>query len=119
MGVSLTVVDEPQVGTGSIPTVLEVTNPDLVLVRFHGRNAQTWYARVQTTAERFDYLYTEDELREWVPKVAHLARSAREVHLLFNNNARDYAVRNARQLMGLLREGVPDAEVVAPPGAPS
>jgi len=119
MGVSLTVVDEPQVGTGSIPTVLEVTNPDLVLVRFHGRNAQMWYARVQTTAERFDYLYTEDELREWVPKVAHLAQGAREVHLLFNNNARDYAVRNARQLMGLLREGVPDAEVVAPPGAPS
>lgn len=119
MGVSLTVVDEPQVGTGSIPTVLEVTNPDLVLVRFHGRNARMWYARVQTTGERFDYLYTEDELREWVPKVAHLARSAREVHLLFNNNARDYAVRNARQLTALLREGLPEAEVVPPPaGAP-
>lgn len=116
LGVSLTVVDEPQVGSGSVPTVLEVTDPDLVIVRFHGRNARMWYARVKRTAEQFDYLYSEEELREWVPNVAALAERAREVHVLFNNNARDYAVRNAGQMMLLLREGLPSAEVVMPPG---
>jgi len=113
-GLSLTVVDEPQVGSGSVPTVLAVTNPDLVIVRFHGRNAKMWYAKVKTTQERFDYLYSEEELRGWVPQIAELARQARELHLLFNNNQQDYSVRNARQLTMLLRESAAGDEVVAP-----
>ena len=113
-GLSLTVVDEPQIGTGSIPTVLEVTNPDLVIVRFHGRNYQKWYAKVKTTAERFDYLYSEQELKEWVPKVGTLAGKVQEMHLLFNNNAQDYAVRNARQLRMFLSEPGGAGEIVAP-----
>lgn len=113
-GLSLTVVDEPQVGMGCIPTVLEVTNPELVIVRFHGRNYRTWYAKAKTTAERFDYLYSEDELKAWVPNVRRLAERAQELHLLFNNNAQDYAVRNARQLRMLLMEQGDLGEVVAP-----
>ena len=104
-GVSLTVVDEPQLGSGSVPTMVEVTNPELVIVRFHGRNYKKWYAKVKRTAERFDYLYSEDELREWVPNAQSLAEGSREMHLLFNNNAQDYAVRNGRQLRLLLAEG--------------
>ncbi|NLE75816.1 MAG: DUF72 domain-containing protein [Chloroflexi bacterium] len=102
--VGLTVVDEPQVGSGSVPTVLEVTTPELVVLRFHGRNAKMWYAKVRTTAERFDYLYTEDELRPWADRIGSLASQAQEIHVLFNNNARDYAVQNARQLTLLLEE---------------
>ncbi len=111
----LTVVDEPQIGTGSVPTVAEVTLPALSIVRFHGRNSRMWYAKVKTTAERFDYLYNEDELREWVPRVGELASAADAVHVLFNNNAQDYAVRNSSQLRLLLREGLPGLEVVASP----
>jgi len=110
--ISLTVVDEPQLGSGSVPTVLEVTNPELVIVRFHGRNYKKWYVRAETSAERFDYLYSPEELEEWVPKIQQLAQEAREIHALFNNNARDYAVRNARQLRMLLQERVPSAEIV-------
>lgn len=110
-GISLTVVDEPQLGSGSVPTVLEVTNPELVIVRFHGRNYQKWYAKVESSTERFDYLYSEEELAEWVPKVEQLASEAREVHVLFNNNAQDYPVRNARQ-MRMLLESSAEAEPV-------
>ena len=110
--ISLTVVDEPQLGSGSVPPVLEVTNPELVIVRFHGRNYKKWYARAETSAERFDYLYSPEELEEWVPKIQQLAQETREIHALFNNNARDYAVRNARQLRMLLQERVPSAEIV-------
>ena len=109
---SLTVVDEPQLGSGSVPTVLEVTNPELVIVRFHGRNYKKWYAKVESSSERFDYLYSEEELEEWVPKVEQLAREAREIHILFNNNAQDYPIRNARQLRMLLEERGEQAEVV-------
>ena len=114
--ISLTVVDEPQLGSGSVPTLLEVTNPDLVIVRLHGRNYKKWYARVKKTAERFDYLYSEEELKEWVPKVGQLAEDAREIHVLFNNNAEDYAVRNGRQLQMLLQDAPEAGEVMPPPG---
>jgi uncharacterized protein YecE (DUF72 family) len=110
--ISLTVVDEPQVGSGSVPTLLAVSRPELVLVRLHGRNAKMWYARVKSTAERFDYFYSEEELREWVPRIGTLAEQAAEIHVFFNNNAQDYAVRNASQLRLMLREGLPQADVV-------
>ena len=66
----------------------------------------------EDTAERFDYLYSEEELEEWVPKVGQLAEHARELHLLFNNNNQDYAVQNARQLSMLLRGSLGVGEVV-------
>ncbi|MDP3767836.1 MAG: DUF72 domain-containing protein, partial [Dehalococcoidia bacterium] len=53
-------------------------------------------------AERFDWLYDEDELREWVPRVERLAERAKEVHLLMNNCRDDKAVAGARQLQMLL-----------------
>ncbi|NLT73979.1 MAG: DUF72 domain-containing protein [Chloroflexi bacterium] len=114
-GIALTVVDEPQVGTGSVPTVLDVTRPEIVIIRFHGRNAATWYARAKTTGERFNYLYTTPELNEWVPRLGELAALAATVHVLFNNNAEDYAVQNAHQMRMLLREGLPGAFVVSSP----
>jgi uncharacterized protein YecE (DUF72 family) len=114
-GVGLTVVDEPQLGSGSVPTMLQVTTPDLSIVRFHGRNYQTWYKKVKRTADRFDYLYSVEELEEWTPNVAKLAEQAQELHVFFNNNRADYAVRNARQLTKLLQTGLEGAEIMTPP----
>ena len=68
----------------------------------HGHNAEMWMKRVKTAAERFDYLYSEDELRQWVPRVKELASDAREVHVLTNNCHRDYSVRNAKQIGEML-----------------
>ena len=39
-------------------------------------------------AERFDYLYSEDELREWVPRLRELAGETQTVYAMFNNNGR-------------------------------
>jgi uncharacterized protein YecE (DUF72 family) len=57
-------------------------------VRFHGRNADTWNKRTGSAAERFDYLYDEEELREWVPQLRELAGEAKTVYAMFNNNGR-------------------------------
>lgn len=98
-----TIVDEPQIGSGSIPAVVAVTNPRLAVIRFHGRNRETWYARgLATSGDRFKYLYSEDELRPWAEKARALAEEAEAVHLLMNNNFGDYAVRNAQQMLGLI-----------------
>jgi uncharacterized protein YecE (DUF72 family) len=101
---ALTVVDEPQVGSGSAPTVPLVTCPRICLVRFHGRNTRLWYARVKRAADRFDYLYSEQELRAWTPTLADLAAQVEQLHVLFNNNAHDYAIQNAFELRGYLQE---------------
>jgi uncharacterized protein YecE (DUF72 family) len=110
LGLPLVCVDMPQGFRSSLPPIAEVTSPDLAVVRFHGRDPKAW--KKQTVSERFRYRYDEDELREWVPKVEHLADGAREVHALMNNCYSDYATTNAQQLMDLLNaEGV---EVVPP-----
>ena len=46
------VCDEPQIGSGYVPPVLAVTDPRLSIVRFHGRNANTWYIKGETSAQR-------------------------------------------------------------------
>jgi uncharacterized protein YecE (DUF72 family) len=114
LGLPLVCVDMPQGFRSSLPPVAEVTSPDLAVVRFHGRDPKAWEKK--TVTERFRYRYGEDELREWVPRVEHLAEGAREVHSLMNNCYSDYAVTNAQQLIDLLdAAGVP----VAAPSATS
>jgi len=90
-------VDEPQGFESSVPPIAEATS-DIGLVRFHGRNREMWEKKGVGVAERFNYLYTEDELREWVPGIRELASKTRQLHVLFNNCHQDKAVVNARQV---------------------
>ena len=87
-GMTYVVVDAPQTGGKNVlPTVVAATS-ETGYVRFHGRNAQTWNKRTGSAAERFDYLYSEDELREWVPRLKELAAETQTAYAMFNNNGR-------------------------------
>ena len=87
-GFTYVTVDAPKTGGKNVlPTVVAVTSPT-AFVRFHGRNAETWNKRTGSAAERFDYLYSEDELREWVPQLKELAGQSQTVYAMFNNNGR-------------------------------
>jgi uncharacterized protein YecE (DUF72 family) len=101
LGFAYVVVDEPQGFRSSTPPVVASTNP-LAVVRFHGQNAETYEKPNISVAERFRYLYTEDELKGWVAPVRSLGQKADRVHVLMNNCYGDYGVRNARQLAELL-----------------
>jgi uncharacterized protein YecE (DUF72 family) len=116
-GMSLVVVDAPKVDAKNVPrTLLALTSPTLY-VRFHGRNAETWNVRGKSAAERFDYLYSEEELGEWVEPLRELAGQAENAYAVFNNNNRapgpdggwvSQAATNAHQFRQLLAEaGVP------------
>ncbi len=107
LGMTHTVCDEPQLGSGSVPPVLEATT-DLGIVRLHGRNTHTWYAKAGTSGERFHYRYSREELTEWVSDVTKLAATTTDIHILFNNNHEDDAVRNAAEFAALLDLGYPD-----------
>ncbi len=103
LGLTYVIVDEPQGFKSSTPPVVAVTS-ELAMLRFHGRNRKTWEAPVKTTAERFNYLYNNEELKPWAIETDELSKNAEMVHVLWNNNYRDYPIRNARQFAALLRE---------------
>ena len=100
-------VDEPGL-PGLLPPVTMVTAED-AYVRFHGRNAETWWGRGAEggrgqPGDRYDYDYKADELKEWVKKVAELAEQARRTYLFFNNCHAGQAARNAKLMQELLRQ---------------
>jgi uncharacterized protein YecE (DUF72 family) len=97
-------VDEPQGFKSSVPPVTEITS-DIGLIRFHGRNKETWEKKGIGPAERFNYLYTEEELKPWAEKIAKMAEQTKEMHVLFNNCYEDRAVVNAKQISLMLRSG--------------
>ena len=75
----------------------EVTNPNVAYLRLHGRNAKA-YITGKTVAARFDYDYNEKEIADVAERSKKLAKEARELHVIFNNNNLDYAPRAAIRL---------------------
>lgn len=104
LGLAYVAVDMPQGFDSSLPPTATATSDRLAVVRFHGRNTQNWERKGITTAERFDYLYSKKQLEPWVSKLKSLAGEAKQVHVLFNNCYGDKAVRNAKQMAGLVME---------------
>jgi uncharacterized protein YecE (DUF72 family) len=98
------ICDEPQSGEGSIPTVLTVTDPNKVLVRFHGRNVYGWQKRnAENWREvRYLYRYNKQELQEWAESIRLLAKECRDVYILFNNNSGGDAADNAKEIISML-----------------
>jgi uncharacterized protein YecE (DUF72 family) len=91
-------VDMPQGYRSSIPPVVAATS-DLSVVRFHG-HSEKWTAK--SVQERFDYLYSDKELKSWAPRLTKLAEQTKQTHVLMNNCRGDAAQRNGRQLIDLL-----------------
>ncbi len=107
-GMTLVIVDEPQGSNASVPFIPVVTNPKLSVVRLHGRNAEKWTAKgLATSAERFDYQYSEKEMREFLQPFETLADEAEELRVYFNNSYRNYAQVNAKQMQKMVKEGLP------------
>jgi uncharacterized protein YecE (DUF72 family) len=96
-------VDEPNLH-GLMPAVAKATGP-LAYVRFHGRNAEKWWEHEQAW-ERYDYSYSTDELREWVPKIRSLETESEAVLVYANNHYRGQSldtIRKLRELLGAAR----------------
>jgi uncharacterized protein YecE (DUF72 family) len=89
----------------------EVTNPKTAYLRLHGRNPKA-YITGKTVAARFDYDYKDNEITEVEERSKKLAREARDVHVIFNNNNLDYAPRAAlrlREALGQIVNAPPEA----------
>jgi uncharacterized protein YecE (DUF72 family) len=108
--VTLVGVDAPATEHFTImPDLDVVTQPELAYLRLHGRNAQG-YLTGKTVAERFDYLYSDQELSTLAERAAKLAAQAKRTHVIYNNNASDHAPRNATAFQKLLAQQYPETQ---------
>lgn len=109
-------VDAPRTRASNVlPTFAAATHP-LAYVRFHGRNWRTWNIKAEKSWQRFDHMYSSEELEEWVERLGRLSGEADEVYAMFNNNRDDFAPRSGAILRGLLDEaGVPASGGLEPP----
>jgi uncharacterized protein YecE (DUF72 family) len=99
--IALVCVDEPQGLKSSVPGISEVTAP-LALIRFHGRNKENWETRSIAPSGKFDYLYSEAELKEWLPGILAMAKASEKLHIIFKNKHAGFPVENAVMMQRLL-----------------
>jgi uncharacterized protein YecE (DUF72 family) len=93
-------VDEPRLP--NLPPPVATATSDIGYVRFHGRNRAKWW-RHGEASERYDYLYSEEELKEWLPKIRALLSVAEKVYAFFNNHPGGKAVANAKMLERMMQ----------------
>jgi uncharacterized protein YecE (DUF72 family) len=98
---TLVCVDEPQGLKTSIPPIAETTS-QFAVVRFHGRNSQAWEDKESAATSKYDYLYSKEELEEWLPRIRRLQERSSVLHLIFKNKHLDHPAVNARQMLALL-----------------
>ncbi len=91
LGATYVMVDAPRTDARNlVPTVVAATS-DTAYLRLHGRNAATWNVRGRSAAERFDYLYSREELAEWSAPLRQLSSLSERTYAMFNNNGRTHA----------------------------
>ena len=101
LGVGFCNIDQPPHRDGIPPT--EQVMGGVGYVRLHGRNAENWFAKNATPSDRYDYLYREDELDEWIERIHRIADQADHTYVFTNNHYRGQAPANALQIMAKLR----------------
>jgi len=98
-GLGFVCVDEPNI-RGLIGNVIAVTS-NVAYLRLHGRNMEKWYAGEGSS--RYDYLYSESELLEWIGRIREMEECAGITLVSFNNHPKGKAIENAKVLMGYLK----------------
>jgi uncharacterized protein YecE (DUF72 family) len=96
-------IDQP-LSRGGVPPMTLVTSP-VGYVRLHGRNREAWFKRDAGRDERYNYLYREEELEEWIQRIHEIARASQKTYVFTNNHYRGQAPANALQILSKLRGG--------------
>ncbi len=102
LGVGLCDIDQP-LFANSIKPAAEVTS-SIGYIRLHGRNYQNWFREEANVVERYDYLYSRDELEPWVNRIKEVAQKAKQTFVITNNHARGQSLANAFEILAQLEE---------------
>jgi uncharacterized protein YecE (DUF72 family) len=108
-GVGIASIDQPVIGQSIKP--MDVLTGNLGYIRMHGRNYKAWFPKKKTEQlseddkfARYNYLYAEEEIDEWIEKIQTIAEDARETYVVLNNHPQGQAVCNAMQIRAKLGE---------------
>jgi uncharacterized protein YecE (DUF72 family) len=102
-------IDQPLFKRSVKPSA--VTTSCVGYIRLHGRNYQTWFTQNKHTGERYDYLYSVDELEPWLDRIKAIEQAATDTYVVTNNHYLGKAVVNALEISSILKDEV----VAAPP----
>ncbi len=94
-------LDQPVIGRSVGPT--ERATAPVGYVRLHGRNYENWFTAREHAGERYDYLYTLEELAPWVERIRKVAAQTEATYVIANNHFEGKGVANALELIHLLR----------------
>jgi len=100
-GVCYCNIDQPIFHHSIKPSAI-VTNPDFSYVRLHGRNYKDWFREDAGRDDRYNYLYSKEELEEWIGRIKQLAEGSNRVFIITNNHYRGQALANALQIKNML-----------------
>jgi len=99
-------VDQPVIGN-SLPPVLQ-SSQEILYLRLHGRNRESWFRSGAGRDQRYDYRYRLEELKPWIEALESPSARTRESYIITNNHFQGQAVVNALQIRALLGEDVPE-----------
>jgi uncharacterized protein YecE (DUF72 family) len=102
LGVGICNIDQPLFAKSIRPGAL--TTSSIGYVRLHGRNYQNWFREKAPRDERYNYLYSLDELDPWITRIKEVAEQTPETYVITNNHFRGQAVVNALEIKSILEE---------------
>ncbi len=100
LGVGICNVDQPLFEKSVKPAA--VTTSQIGYVRLHGRNYQDWFREKAPRDDRYNYLYSPDELEPWITRIKEIAKKTRESYVITNNHFRGQAVVNALEMKAVV-----------------
>jgi uncharacterized protein YecE (DUF72 family) len=101
-GVGICNIDQPVFAKSIKPAAL--TTSQIGYVRLHGRNYENWFRDKAPRDERYNYLYSQDELEPWIARISEVASQTLETYVITNNHFRGQAVVNAIEIRAILDE---------------
>jgi uncharacterized protein YecE (DUF72 family) len=100
LGVGFCNIDQPVIGSSIEPT--DRSTASVGYVRLHGRNYEHWFTSEDRPEERYNYLYSMEELEPWAQRIRSIAERADVTYVITNNHFQGKAIANALQLISLL-----------------
>jgi len=102
LGVGFCNIDQPLFAKSIKPSATSTST--VGYVRLHGRNYQNWFREEAGPEERYDYLYSPDELEPWIARIKEIAKQTKETYVIANNHFRGQAVTNALEVKAVIEE---------------
>jgi len=103
-GAAFVQIDEPKfklsIAQNQLPNI-----PTFYYMRLHGRNAAQWWTH-EKSEDRYNYLYSEEEIHEFVETIDAAREIVKKVYVYTNNHFSAKSVANAAMIKRQLGEPV-------------